>query len=143
MKIYISNDHRGVGLKLYLQQMLTADGYDVVNLGVDTALPKVDFPEVAQRVTDAMLGDVESRGIVICGGGGGVVITANRFRHIRATRCSRPAEAAYDRIHDDINVLALGADEIDIEQAFMCAQLFLETEFDATERRVRRIRAIS
>ena len=143
MKIYISNDHRGVGLKIYLQQMLTVDGYDVENLGVDNPNEFADFPTVTKWVTDKMLGDKESRGIVICGGGGGVVIAANRFRHIRATRCDRPEQAAYDRFHDDTNVLALSADDIDIEQAFLTALAFLETKFDAIERRIKRIEMIS
>ena len=143
MKIYISNDHRGVGLKIYLQQMLVADGYSVADLGVDAGTETADFPDVAQRVADKLLSEPDARGIVICGFGGGVVIAANRFRHIRATRCDRPEQAAADRTHNDINVLAFAADDIDIEQAFLCTKAFLETKFDATERRIRRLEKIS
>jgi len=143
MKIYISNDHRGVGLKIYLQQMLSADDYDVVDLGADSGTEAVDFPEVTKLVTDKLLDEPDARGIVICGSGGGVLIAANRFRHIRATRCERPEQAASDRIHNDINVLAFGADDIDIEQAFLCAKAFLQTKFDASERRIRRLGKIS
>ncbi|MDR1071146.1 MAG: RpiB/LacA/LacB family sugar-phosphate isomerase [Rickettsiales bacterium] len=143
MKVYISNDHRGVGLKIYLQNMLVADGHDVENLGCDNADVSVDFPEITKLVTDRLLADKDARGIVICGTGAGVVIAANRFRHIRATRCDRPEQARADRFHDDVNVLALAADEIDIEQAFLTAQSFLDSPFDATERRIRRIKEIS
>ncbi|MDR3208304.1 MAG: RpiB/LacA/LacB family sugar-phosphate isomerase [Rickettsiales bacterium] len=143
MKAYISNDHRGVGLKIYLQNMLVADGYDVENLGCDNPDVPVDFPEIAKLVTDKLLDDKDARGIVICGTGAGVVIAANRFRHIRATRCERPEQAEADRFHDDVNVLALAADEIDIEQAFLTAKSFLDSPFDATERRIRRIKEIS
>jgi ribose 5-phosphate isomerase B len=143
MKVYISNDHRGVGLKIYLQNMLATDGYDVENLGCDNPDVPADFPEIAKLVTDRLLADRDARGIVICGTGAGVVIAANRFRHVRATRCDRPGQAEADRFHDDVNVLALAADEIDIEQAFLTAKSFLDAPFDATERRIRRIKEIS
>jgi len=143
MKVYISNDHRGVGLKLYLQNMLVADGHDAENLGTDNPAERVDFPAVAKLVVDRLEIDAAARGIIICGTGAGAVIAANRYRHIRATRCDRPEQAAADRFHDDINVLALGADDIDIEQAFLTAKSFLESPFDATERRLRRIKEIS
>lgn len=142
-KIYISADHRGVGLKLYLVEMLSALGYSVENLGADDPRVMVDFPEITRRVTDKMLGDPNSRGIVVCGVGAGVQIAANRFRHIRATRVERPEQAREDRFHDDINVIALSADETDPEVALLCAQEFLEAPFEAVERRIRRIMEIS
>lgn len=142
-KIYIASDHRGVGLKLYLIEMLAADGYQVVNLGTDDPNTPVDFPDVASNVANAMENDKKSRGILICGTGAGIMIAANRYRHIRASRCERPEQARDDRFHDDINVLALAADDIDIEMAFVVAQTFLESPFDDCERRVRRIQKMS
>ncbi|MBQ8294027.1 MAG: RpiB/LacA/LacB family sugar-phosphate isomerase [Alphaproteobacteria bacterium] len=142
-KVYIASDHRGVGLKLYLIEMLAAAGYMVVNLGVDDPNISADFPDVAATMADAMADDKNARGILICGTGAGIMIAANRYRHIRASRCDRPDQARDDRFHDDINVLALAADDIDIEVAFLCAQAFLESPFDDCERRVRRIEKIS
>lgn len=142
-KIYISADHRGVGLKFYLLEMLTAAGYAVENLGIDDPGTCVDFPEITKRVTDAMLKDPDSRGIVVCGTGAGVQIAANRFRHIRASRCERPEQAREDRFHDDINVLTLSADDLDFEVAFDCTLEFLESPFEAAERRIRRLKEIS
>ena len=142
-KVYIAADHRGVGLKLYLIEMLNAAGYMVVNLGTDDLHTPVDYPDVAAKLADAMANDPKSRGIIICGTGAGVMIAANRYRHIRASRCDRPDQARDDRFHDDINVLALAADDIDIEMAFVCVQTFLESPFDNVERRVRRIEKIS
>ncbi|MGI5845878.1 MAG: RpiB/LacA/LacB family sugar-phosphate isomerase [Alphaproteobacteria bacterium] len=141
--IYIASDHRGVGLKLYLIEMLSAAGYEVKNLGTDNPKEEIDFPEITKRVSDAMLSDTNSRGILLCGTGAGVQIAANRYRHIRASRCERPEQARADRHHNDINVLALAADETDPEIAMLCASEFLETPFDAVERRIRRIKAIS
>ena len=142
-KIYIAADHRGVGLKLYLIEMLTAVGYTVVNLGVDDPNKMADYPDVAQSVADAMASDKKSRGILVCGTGAGVMIAANRFRHIRASRCTTPNQARDDRFHDDINVLALAADDIDIEMAFIVARTFLESPFDNIPRRINRINKIS
>ncbi len=142
-KVYIAADHRGVGLKLYLIEMLNAAGYVVVNLGTDDLKTPVDYPDVAAKLAEAMLDDPKSRGILICGTGAGMVIAANRYRHIRATRCDRPDQAREDRMHNDVNVLSLAADDIDIEMAFVCAQTFLESPFDASERRIRRIEKMS
>ena len=142
-KVYIAADHRGVGLKLYLIEMLNAAGYVVVNLGTDDLNTPVDYPDVAAKLAEAMADDPKSRGVIICGTGAGVMIAANRYRHIRASRCDRPDQARDDRFHDDINVLSLAADDIDIEMAFVCVQTFLESPFDDCERRVRRIKKIS
>ncbi|MDR0803645.1 MAG: RpiB/LacA/LacB family sugar-phosphate isomerase [Rickettsiales bacterium] len=142
-KVYISADHRGVALKLYLTEMLNALGYRVVNLGIDNPNEMADFPVITKLVTDAMLADADSRGIIVCGTGAGVQIAANRFRHIRASRCERPQQALDDRNHDDINVLTLSADDLDLEIAFQCAETFLEAPFDNAERRVRRLEMIS
>ena len=142
-KVFLASDHRGAGLKLYLIEMLTAAGYSVVNLGVDDPNTMVDYPDVAKNLADAMADDPRARGILICGTGAGVMIAAHRYKHIRASRCDRPEQARDDRFHDDINVLALAADDIDIEMAFICAQTFLDSPFDNIERRVRRIEKIS
>ena len=142
-KVYIAADHRGVNVKLYLIEMLSAIGYSVVNLGTDDMNTPVDFPDVAKTLADAMANDEKSRGILICGTGAGMQIAANRYRHIRASRCERPDQARDDRFHDNINVLALAADDVDIEVTFMVARAFLESPFDESERRVRRLKKIS
>ena len=142
-KVYIAADHRGVSVKLYLIEMLSAIGYNVVNLGTDDMNTPVDFPDIAKTLADAMANDEKSRGILICGTGAGMQIAANRYRHIRASRCERPDQARDDRFHDDINVLALAADDVDIEVTFMVSRAFLEIPFDESERRVRRLKKIS
>ena len=142
-RVFVAADHRGVGLKLYIIEMLAAAGYNAVNLGVDDPNTSADYPDVAATLADAMLDDPNSRGIIICGTGAGVMIAANRYRHIRASRCNTPNQARDDRFHDDINVLALAADDIDIEVAFLTVQAFLESPFDNCERRVRRVEKIS
>ncbi len=142
-KIYIAADHRGVGVKLYLIEMLSAVGYTVVNLGTDDPNTPVDFPDVVKDLAERMESDKKSRGILICGTGAGMQIAANRYRHLRASRCDRPDQARDDRFHDDINVLTLAADDIDIEVSFLVTRAFLESPFDETERRIRRLQKIS
>ena len=142
-KIYIAADHRGVGEKLYLIEMLAAAGYTVVNLGTDDPNTHIDFPDVVKTLAEKMETDEKSRGILICGTGAGMQIAANRYRHLRASRCDRPDQARDDRFHDDINVLALAADDIDIEVSFLVTRAFLESPFDESERRIRRLKKIS
>ena len=142
-KIYIAADHRGVGVKLYLIEMPSAVGYTVVNLGTDDPNTPVDFPDVVKDLAERMESDKKSRGILICGTGAGMQIAANRYRHLRASRCDRPDQARDDRFHDDINVLTLAADDIDIEVSFLVTRAFLESPFDETERRIRRLQKIS
>lgn len=142
-KIYIAADHRGVGVKLYLIEMLAAAGYTVVNLGTDDPNTPIDFPDVVKTLAEKMETDEKSRGILICGTGAGMQIAANRYRHLRASRCDRPDQARDDRFHDNINVLALAADDIDIEVSFLVTRAFLESPFDETERRIRRLKKIS
>lgn len=142
-KIYIAADHRGVGVKLYLIEMLAAAGYTVVNLGTDDPNTPIDFPDVVKTLAEKMETDEKSRGILICGTGAGMQIAANRYRHLRASRCDRPDQARDDRFHDDINVLALAADDIDIEVSFLVTRAFLESPFDETKRRIRRLQKIS
>ena len=142
-KIFLGADHRGVGVKLYLIEMLNAAGYETVDLGTNDVNTPVDFPDIAAKLADAMLDKPDTRGILICGTGAGMEIAANRYRHLRASRCGRPEQARDDRFHDDINVLTLAADDIDIEIAYLCVQAFLESPFDDSEKRRRRIEKIS
>ncbi len=142
-KIFLGADHRGVGVKLYLIEMLNAAGYETIDLGTNDVNTPVDFPDIAAKLADAMLDKPDTRGILICGTGAGMEIAANRYRHLRASRCSRPEQARDDRFHDDINVLTLAADDIDIEIAYLCVQAFLESPFDDSEKRRRRLEKIS
>ena len=142
-KVFLGADHRGVGVKLYLIEMLNAAGYETVDLGTNDMSTPVDFPDIAKKLADAMLNDKNSRGILICGTGAGMEIAANRYRHLRASRCDRPDQARDDRFHDDINVLTLAADDIDIEMSYLCVQSFLESPFDDCEKRRRRLEKIS
>lgn len=143
MKLFIGADHRGYPLKETLKLWLVSQGYEVVDCGNDHLDPEDDFPDFSFAVADAVAGDPESRGIVICGSGAGVVIAANKVAGIRAALAQSPEEATRNRQHDDVNVLGLAADWMDEAKAKKIVTAFLTTPFDGGEKYVRRIKKIA
>ncbi|MGV9001682.1 MAG: RpiB/LacA/LacB family sugar-phosphate isomerase [Candidatus Saccharimonadaceae bacterium] len=111
MKIYLGADHQGFHLKEQVFAYLVKRGYDVDDIGDKTLDPSDDFPVFAQRVALKVLGSEEKdpRGILICGGGQGVAMAANRFRGIRASVIWDAFEAKMTRYDNDSNVLCLPA----------------------------------
>ena len=111
MKIYLGADHQGFHLKEHVFAYLVKHGYEVEDIGDKTLDPSDDFPVFAQRVALKILGSEESdaRGILICGGGQGVAMAANRFRGIRASVIWDAFEAKMTRYDNDSNVLCLPA----------------------------------
>ena len=129
LKICIASDHRGTKIKKRLIQCLTADGFDVFDNGTDDEKP-VDYPdfasEVARRVS---LGEAD-RGILICGTGIGMAITANKFCGVRAASCYDEVMIEMSRRHNDVNVLCLPGDLIGDRPIDDMVLLWLKTDFD-------------
>jgi len=111
MKIYLGADHQGFHLKEDVFAYLVKRGYDVEDVGDQVLDPQDDFPVFAQRVALQVLGDdsEDPRGILICGGGQGVAMAANRFKGIRASVIWDAFEAKMTRYDNDSNVLCLPA----------------------------------
>lgn len=111
MKIYLGADHQGFHLKEQVFAYLVKHGYDVEDVGDKTLDPNDDFPVFAQSVALRILGSSEKdpRGILICGGGQGVAMAANRYRGIRASVIWDAFEAKMTRYDNDSNVLCLPA----------------------------------
>jgi len=111
MKIFIGSDHRGFHLKESVFAYLVKHGYDVEDVGGKTLDPNDDFPEFAQTAALRIIGsdDDDSRGILICGGGQGMAMAANRFHGIRASVIWDAFEAKETRNDNDSNVLCLPA----------------------------------
>ncbi len=107
MKFYIATDHAGVDLKDYTVKLLQQKGHEIVDLGPYNK-DRVDYPDFAIKVAKSVLGDKESQGILICGSGIGMSMTANRFRGIRAALCHDAYTAKVAREHNDANVLCFG-----------------------------------
>lgn len=111
MKIFIGSDHQGFQLKEKVFAYLAKHGYEVEDVGGQTLDPNDDFPEFAQAAALQIIGsnDKDPRGILICGGGQGMAIAANRFRGIRASVIWDAYEAKMTRNDNDSNMLCLPA----------------------------------
>lgn len=107
MKFYIATDHAGVDLKDYTVKILKEKGHEVIDLGPYDK-NRVDYPDFAIKVAKSVLSDEDSQGILICGSGIGMSMTANRFRGIRAALCHDAYTAKVAREHNDANILCFG-----------------------------------
>lgn len=127
--VYIGCDHAGVWFKNEIISWLGANGYNVTDCGCGFN-EAADYPDVANAVCSKLLMDSGSRGILICGTGVGISMAANKINGIRAAHCHDHFCAKYTRLHNDANVLCMGARVIGTGLACELAQLFLETEFE-------------
>lgn len=141
MKVAIASDHAGFTLKTLIVEKLRHDGYDVIDLGTHN-LDRVDYPDYAQRVGEALQQKNAERGILLCGSGVGVCVAANKMRGIRAAICHDTYSAHQGVEHDDMNVLVLGAQIIGTAAAFECVNAFLKAKFDGDERYMRRLKKV-
>jgi ribose 5-phosphate isomerase B len=129
MKISIGNDHAGPEYKKAIIEMLKANGYEVTNYGTDSG-DSVDYPDFAHPVAL----DVESKrvdfGIIICGSGNGIAMSANKHQGIRAALCWTKEIAVLARQHNDANIISIPARFTSIPQALEMVQTFLNTDFE-------------
>lgn len=141
MKISIGNDHHGVQYKQAIVALLEAKGITVTNYGTDST-DGVDYPDFVHPVaTDVQEGKAD-RGIVICGSGNGVAMTANKYPKVRAALCWNKEITALARQHNNANVLSLPARFVALPQALEMVETFLNTEFEGG-RHQRRVAKIS
>ncbi|HEU0266659.1 MAG TPA: RpiB/LacA/LacB family sugar-phosphate isomerase [Candidatus Saccharimonadaceae bacterium] len=143
MKIYLGADHQGFHLKAKVFAFLAKKGYIVEDVGDDELDPSDDFPQFAQLAALKVLGDDEKddpRAILICGGGQGMAMAANRFHGIRAAVIWDSYEAKMTRNDNDSNVLCLPARVLDddLELWKDVITTWLETDFAAAARYKRR-----
>lgn len=144
MKIYLGADYRGFQLKKQLIATLRREWGEnaVVDLGAFTEVEGDDFNEPAVAVAREVASDPEARGILICDSAHGMTMQANRFKGVRAAHCGSTESAKLAREHDDANILCMSAHFLDATTAENIADVFLDTEFEPLERRVRRIRKL-
>lgn len=143
MTIYIGADHRGYAMKEGLVAWLREQGHDVQDMGAVEIASADDYPDYAHAVAHEVGGDTESRGILLCGSGTGMAVAANKINGVRAALIHDAQIAKAGRQDDDLNVLALGADYISLEDAKEVISVFLETQFSGEERHIKRIAKIS
>jgi ribose 5-phosphate isomerase B len=128
-KIAIGGDHAGFEYKGKLVEKLTSLGYEVKDFGPYSSA-SVDYPDFVHPLSSAIEKGEFELGIVICGSGNGVAITANKHQGIRASLCWNEELAALARQHNNANVLALPARFISYELAEKLAEIFLTTPFE-------------
>jgi len=143
MRIAIGADHGGYELKQQIAEFLIAQGYEINDLGTHS-LESVDYPDFAELVARAVARDEAERGIVICGTGIGVSMSANKVRGIRAALCTDCYMARMAREHNDAQVLCLGARVLGVGSALEIVQVFLSNKFQGGRhaRRVGKINAL-
>lgn len=128
-KISIGSDHAGYELKEVIKKHLLAKGIEVKDVG-PTSVDSVDYPDFAHPVAKDVIKDTTILGILICGSGNGINMTANKYQEIRSALCWKPEIAELARLHNNANIIALPARFISNEEAIKCVDVFLSTDFE-------------
>jgi ribose 5-phosphate isomerase B len=138
VKVALSADHAGFTLKQHLLKFLAGQGYEVIDLGVDTDAVPSDYPDAAERVGAAVRDGRAERGILICGSGVGACIAANKMTGVYASICHDTYSAHQGVEHDRMNVLCLGGRIVGPSVAEELAISFLQAQPSTEERHQRR-----
>lgn len=138
MKIALGNDHTGYELKKAIMEYFDTRGIEYQDYGCQEQISS-DYPDYAKAVGRAIQKKECDLGILICGTGIGISIAANKMRGIRAALCHDCFSAEATRLHNDANVLAMGARVIGIGHALKIVETFLNTSFSGDERHIKRI----
>ena len=140
MKVAVGFDHRGVRLRAVVLEALS--GHSVVDLGTDTDTPRIDYPDKAREIGEAILSGDAERAVFVCGSGVGASVAASKLPGIRAAVCHDVYSAHQGVEHDDMNVLCLGSEVVGAELAVDLVRAFLGASFDGGARYVRRLEKI-
>ena len=140
MKVAVAFDHRGVHLRDAVFEALAA--HDVVDLGTDTDAVRIDYPDKAREIGEAILAGEAERGVLVCGSGVGASVAACKLPGIRAAICHDVYSAHQGVEHDDMNVLCLGSEVVGPSLARDLIDSFLAARFVGGERYVRRLKKI-
>jgi ribose 5-phosphate isomerase B len=142
MRVAVAFDHRGVKLRETVVAVVEAAGHDVVDLGVDTDAVRVDYPDLARAVGEAIRGGRAERGVFVCGSGVGASVAACKLAGIRAAICHDTYSAHQGVEHDDMNVLCLGSGIVGPSLATELVQAFLGATFAAEGRYLSRLEKV-
>jgi ribose 5-phosphate isomerase B len=138
MKVALSADHAGFTLKQHLLKFLAAQGYEVIDLGVDTDTVPSDYPDAAERAGEAVRAGRAERAILVCGSGVGACIAANKMTGVYASVCHDTYSAHQGVEHDRMNVLCIGGRIVGAALAEELAVAFLQAQPSGEERHQRR-----
>ncbi len=126
--IAIGCDHAGVEMKKALMQALSEKGFELKDLGTDGE--PCDYPVIAESVCNEVLSGACDKGILICGTGIGMSMAANKIKGIRAALCTDSFSTRFTRLHNDANVMCLGARTLGCGLAAELAEIFVTTGFE-------------
>ena len=129
-KLCIASDHAGYALKEKIKEFLINKDISVIDLG-PFSMYSVDYPDYAKKVAKRVLLKKSDLGILICGSGTGMAITANKFKGIRAAQCYNKSSTILSRQHNNANVICLGARILKKNEALKLVFYFLNTKFEA------------
>jgi ribose 5-phosphate isomerase B len=142
MRVAVAFDHRGVKLREAVIGQIEALSHEVLDLGSDDASVRIDYPDKAQEIGDAIRSGDAERGVLVCGSGVGASVAASKLQGIRAAICHDTYSAHQGVEHDDMNVVCLGSEVIGAELAAEVVRTFLGATFLAEERYVRRLNKV-
>jgi ribose 5-phosphate isomerase B len=143
MRVAVAFDHRGVKLRARVLEVLAELGHEAVDLGTDAPEPRIDYPDKAREVGNAIATGAAERAILVCGSGVGASVAACKLPGIRAAVCHDVYSAHQGVEHDDMNVICLGSEVIGAELAADLVRAYLRAEFDGGERYVRRLEQVT
>lgn len=142
MRVAVAFDHRGVKLRERVCNAIAEQGHQVLDLGTDAPEPRIDYPDKAREIGEAILAGEAERGVLVCGSGVGASVAANKLAGIRAAICHDGYSAHQGVEHDDMNVLCLGSEVVGAELAGDLVRTFLGAEFDGGDRYRKRLEKI-
>ena len=143
MRIAVAFDHRGVRLRERVLEELEALRHEVVDLGTDTDAKRIDYPDKARELGEAIQRGDADRGVLVCGSGVGSSVAACKMTGIRAAICHDVYSAHQGVEHDDMNVLCLGSEVVGGELAVDLVRAFVGARFDGGERYVARLQKVA
>ena len=138
-KIYIASDHAGFKLKSCILSKFV-NKKKIIDLGPNSSV-SVDYPDYAKKLSKKIASDKGSFGILICGSGMGMAITANKIKNVRAALCYSNKNTKLSRLHNNANIITLGERLISKNLAFKCINAFLNTKFEGG-RHLKRVKKI-
>ena len=139
-KILIASDHAGFKLKEIIKKYLSKKKINVVDLG-PYKLIKVDYPDYAHKLSKKINLNKKLTGVLVCGSGIGMDITANRYKNVRAALCYNQKSTKLSRLHNNANVITLGSRLTKKSVALKCINIFLNTKFEGG-RHIKRVKKI-
>ena len=143
MRVFLGSDHAAYELKEHLLKVLAEAGHEPVDCGAHVYDAEDDYPPFCFEVGERVVAEPGALGVVLGGSGNGEQIAANKVPGIRAALAWNRDTATLARLHNDANVVAVGARQHSLDEAAELVKLFLDTEFSGEERHLRRIRLVS